>query len=142
MISQALAVQLKEAGLVWHTSVHDFFAIPDRDMDGRIFVLSDMMVTMELLRGWPAMMFHGTSEWAMDYLLTHEAVWMPTESQLRENLEEELAARNGRFLQLQRQDEAYACEISLGEKRMQFTAVDPSEAYGQALLDLLQLPIA
>ena len=142
MISQALAVQLKEAGLVWHTSVHDFFAIPDRDMDGRIFVLSDMMVTMELLRGWPAMMFHGTSEWAMDYLLTHEAVWMPTESQLRENLEEELAARNGRFLQLQRQDEAYACEISLGEKRVQFTAVDPSEAYGQALLDLLQLPIA
>ena len=142
MISQALAVQLKEAGLVWHTSVHDFFAIPDRDMDGRIFVLSDMMVTMELLRGWPAMMFHGTSEWAMDYLLTHEAVWMPTESQLRENLEEELAARNGRFLQLQRQDEAYACEISLGEKRVQFTAVDPSEAYGQALLDLLQQPIA
>ena len=138
MISQALAVQLKEAGLVWHTSVHDFFAIPDRDMDGRIFVLSDMMVTMELLRGWPAMMFHGTSEWAMDYLLTHEAVWMPTESQLREKLEEELAARNGRFLQLQRQDEAYACEISLGEKRVQFTAVDPSEAYGQALLDLLQ----
>ena len=142
MISQALAVQLKEAGLVWHTSVHDFFAIPDRDMDGRIFVLSDMMVTMELLRGWPAMMFHGTSEWAMDYLLTHEAVWMPTESQLRENLEEELAARNGRFLQLQRQDEAYACEISLGEKRVQFTAVDPSEAYGQALLELLQQPIA
>ena len=142
MISQALAVQLKEAGLVWHTSVHDFFAIPDRDMDGRIFVLSDMMVTMELLRGWPAMMFHGTSEWAMDYLLTHEAVWMPTESQLRENLEEELAARNGRFLQLQRQDEAYACEISLGEKRVQFTAVDPSEAYGQALLELLRQPIA
>ena len=142
MISQALAVQLKEAGLVWHTSVHDFFAIPDRDMDGRIFVLSDMMVTMELLRGWPAMMFHGTSEWAMDYLLTHEAVWMPTESQLREKLEEELAARNGRFLQLQRQDEAYACEISLGEKRVQFTAVDPSEAYGQALLELLRQPIA
>ena len=142
MISQALAVQLKEAGLVWHTSVHDFFAIPDRDMDGRIFVLSDMMVTMELLRGWPAMMFHGTSEWAMDYLLTHEAVWMPSESQLRENLEEELAARNGRFLQLQRQDEAYACEISLGEKRVQFTAVDPSEAYGQALLELLRQPIA
>ena len=142
MISQALAVQLKEAGLVWHTSVHDFFAIPDRDMDGRIFVLSDMMVTMELLRGWPAMMFHGTSEWAMDYLLTHEAVWMPTESQLRENLEEELAARNGRFLQLQRQDEAYACEILLGGKRVQFTAVDPSEAYGRALLELLRQPIA
>ena len=142
MISQALAVQLKEAGLVWHTSVHDFFAIPDRDMDGRIFVLSDMMVTMELLRGWPAMMFHGTSEWAMDYLLTHEAVWMPTESQLREKLEEELGFRNGRFLQLQRQDAGYVCEILLNGERLQFTAVDPNEAYGLALLELLQKPIA
>lgn len=138
MISQALAVQLKEAGLVWHTTVHDFFAIPERDMDGRIFVLSDMMVTMELLRGWPAMMFHGTSEWAMDYLLTHEAVWLPTESQLREKLEEELAVRNGRFLQLQRQNAGYVCEILLKGERVQFTAVDPNEAYGLALLETLQ----
>ncbi|MFZ1395441.1 MAG: hypothetical protein WAS33_01010 [Candidatus Promineifilaceae bacterium] len=138
MISQALAVQLKEAGLVWHTSIHDFFAIPERDMDGRIFVLSDMMVTMELLRGWPAVMFHGTSEWAMDYLLTHEAVWLPTESQLREKLEEELGVRNGRFHQLRRQDENYVCEISLNGANLQFTAVDPNEAYGQALLTLLK----
>ncbi|MCA9900139.1 MAG: pilus assembly protein CpaE [Ardenticatenaceae bacterium] len=142
MISQALAVQLKEAGLVWHTTVHDFFAIPDRDLDGRIFVLSDMLVTMELLRGWPAVMFHGTSEWAMDYLLTHEAVWLPTESQLREKLEEELAVRNGRFQQLQRQDAGYVCEILLNGEGVQFTAVDPSEAYGRALLQLLQQPSA
>ncbi|WP_420644056.1 pilus assembly protein CpaE [Candidatus Leptofilum sp.] len=141
MISQALARQLKEAGLVWRTSVHDFFAIPDRDLDGRIFVLSDMMVTMELLRGWPAMVFHGTSEWALDYLLTHEAVWLPTESQLREKLEEELTARNGRFQQLQRQGKAYSCEISLNGAAEQFTAVDPSEAYALALLKLLQTPM-
>lgn len=142
MISQALAMQLKEAGLVWHTSVHDFFAIPDRDLDGRLFVLSDMMVTMELLRGWPAVVFHGTAEWAQDYLLTHEAVWMPTESQLREQLENELAARNGRFQQLVRLPNDYQCDVTLANKPLHFTAVSPSEAYGQALLYLLQQPLS
>lgn len=141
MISQALAQQLKDAGLVWHTTLHDFFAIPDRDLDGRVFVLSDMMATMELLRGWPAVVFHGTSEWALDYLLTHEAVWLPTESQVREQLEAELAARNGRFQQLQRQADGYQCSLTLGAESLQFTAVSPSEAYGLALLDLLQKPL-
>lgn len=142
MISQALARQLKDAGLVWRTSVHDFFAIPDRDLDGRVFVLSDMMVTMELLRGWPAVVFHGTSEWALDYLLTHEAIWLPTESQLREQLEAELAAQNGRFHQLQRQEAGYICEISIGEKKATFTGEAPSEAYALALLNLLQRPMS
>lgn len=141
MISLQLAVQLKEAGLVWHTSVHDFFAIPDRDMDGRLFVLSDMMVTMELLRGWPAVVFHGTAEWAQDYLLTHEAVWMPTESQLRDQLEEELTARNGRFHQLLRLADGYECKVLLADEPVTFTAVSPSEAYGLALLQLLQKPL-
>lgn len=134
-------MQLKEAGLVWHTSVHDFFAIPDRDLDGRLFVLSDMMVTMELLRGWPAVVFHGTAEWAQDYLLTHEAVWMPTESQVREKLEEELAARNGRFHQLLRLPDGYQCNVSLADELLEFTAVSPSDAYGQALLYLLPQPL-
>lgn len=138
MISLALARKLKEAGLVWHTSVHDFFAIPDRDMDNRVFVLSDMMVTMELLRGWPAVVFHGTAEWASDYLLTHEAIWLPTESQLREQLEEELAERNGRFHQLVRTEDSYSCELVLANTPLHFTAESAGEAYGQALLHLLQ----
>ncbi|MAU02108.1 MAG: pilus assembly protein CpaE [Anaerolineaceae bacterium] len=138
MITLALARKLKEAGLVWHTSVHDFFAIPDRDMDNRVFVLSDMMVTMELLRGWPAVVFHGTAEWASDYLLTHEAVWLPTESQLREQLEEELAGRNGRFHQLVRTEDSYSCELVLANNPLRFAAESASEAYGQALLHLLQ----
>ena len=142
MISQALAMQLKDAGLVWHTSVHDFFAIPDRDLDGRIFVLSDMMVTMELLRGWPAVVFHGTAEWAQDYLLTHEAVWLPTESQVRAKLEEELAVRNGRFHQLLRLPDGYQCDVSLDGEPLAFTAVSASDAYGQALLHLLTQPLS
>jgi hypothetical protein len=137
MISLALATQLKEAGLVWHTTVHDFFAIPDRDLDSRVFVLSDMMATMEVLRGWPAVVFHGTSEWALDYLLTHDAVWLPTEEQLREQLEAEVKVRNGRFHQLMRVAEGYACKLSLANDSLNFLANSPSEAYGQALLHLL-----
>lgn len=139
MISLALAMQLKEAGLVWRTNVHDFFAIPDRELDERLFVLSDMMATMELLRGWPAVVFHGTSEWALDYLLTHEAVWMPTERQLREQVEAELAGQNGRFHQLQRVADGYQCHLSLENEEMDFTAVSASGAYGLALLHLLNL---
>jgi hypothetical protein len=137
MITLTFAQKLKEAGLVWHTRVHDFFAIPDRDMDNRVFVLSDMMVTMELLRGWPAVVFHGTAEWASDYLLTREAVWLPTESQLREQLEAELAARNGRFHQLVHTADGYSCELTLADNPLNFAAPSASEAYGQALLHLL-----
>mgnify|MGYP006969388712 CR=1 FL=1 len=138
MISQALALQLKEAGLVWRTSVHDFFAIHERDLDGRVFVLSDMMVTMELLRGWPAVVFHGTSEWALDYLLTHEAIWLPTEAQLRDQLEGELAAQNGRFHQLQREADGYRCDLIIEDEKSSYRGGTPSEAYGLALLALLK----
>lgn len=137
MISMALATKLKEAGLVWRTNVHDFFAIPDRDLDDRIFVLSDMMATMELLRGWPAVVFHGTSEWALDYLLTHEAVWLPSEGQLREQLETELDTLNGRFQKLQRVAEGYQCQLFLGNGPVEFTADSANDAYGLALLHLL-----
>jgi hypothetical protein len=142
MISLALAAQLKEAGLVWRTTVHDFFAIPDRDLDNRVFVLSDMMATMEVLRGWPAVVFHGTSEWALDYLLTHDAVWLPSEAQLREQLEAELEVRNGRFRQLTRVAEGYICELSLPNELLNFMAASASDAYGQALLHLLNQQIA
>ena len=66
MISLALAVELKQAGLVWRTSTHDFFAIPDHDMDERVFVLADMVAFTELVQGWPAVAFHGAAEWALD----------------------------------------------------------------------------
>ena len=93
MISMQLAQELKEAGLVWRMNIHDFFAIPDRNMDGSLFVLSDMMAYMDLIKGWPVVSFHGTSEWALDYILSNEVVWMPTESQLRQELLRLLARR-------------------------------------------------
>ena len=43
MISLATAMALKAAGLTWMPMDLDFFAIPDRQMDERIFVISDII---------------------------------------------------------------------------------------------------
>ena len=137
MIPLALALELKEAGLVWQTKLHDFFAIPDRDLNDRIFVLSDVMATMSLLRGWPAVMFHGTAEWALDYILTHEVVWMPTEGQLRQELEKMLRGED-HFDQLSSSADGYECRIVYQGESLVFTAVSAAEAYAAALLQILK----
>lgn len=135
MISLQLAQELKKAGLVWKTSIHDFFAIPDRDMDDKLFVISDLMVTMEILKGWPAMTFHGTAEWAADYIWTHDVIWMPTESQLREELERLLPENSN--LCLRKIENQYLCEWQDEQRPYSVNAPTAPEAYAQALLQIL-----
>ncbi len=137
MISLTLARQLKEAGLVWQTAVNDFFAIPDRGMDDKIFVISDMMVTMDLLRGWPALTFHGTAEWAADHLLTHEAIWLPTEEQLRDALAGLLRDEAALCLRLALEGEHYVCDIIHQGENLTFQGTSAGEAYGLALRHIL-----
>ncbi|MFQ5435522.1 MAG: pilus assembly protein CpaE [Anaerolineae bacterium] len=137
MISLSLAKQLKAAGLVWKTSVNDFFGIPDRGFDNHIFVLSDLQANMDLFRGWPVVTFHGTAEWAMDYILTSETVWMPTEEQLRETIAEMLLGEEEINLQLNYTTQGYQCRTTYQGESLTFTAIDASEAYGLALLHLL-----
>lgn len=134
MISLALAEKLKEAGLIWRTSVNDFFGVPDRGLDDKVFVISDLMVTMELLKGWPALTFHGTAEWATDYLLTHEAVWLPTEAQLREELQG-ILHRNGRdTFQLTFANQQYQLNIDFEDKQESWTGKSADQTYAEALL--------
>jgi hypothetical protein len=141
MIPLALALELKEAGLLWQTSDLDFFAIPDRGLDDRVFVLADMMAYTELVRGWPVVSFHGAAEWALDYILTSEVVWMPTEEQLREALAARLAMINshGEFsLSLTHTPGGYRCAIDFGEDGLLIDAPTAGEAYGRALLRVLR----
>lgn len=135
MISLTLAQQLKTADLPWHPQTHDFFAIPDRDMDGRAFVLSDMMAYLALLRGQPIVAFAGATEWALDHILVNEVVWLPTETQLRQEIADRLPAHQS--LSLQRTEEGYLCQISLHQTEHSFRARSASDAYGRALLYLL-----
>ncbi|MCB8944081.1 MAG: hypothetical protein H6658_10030 [Ardenticatenaceae bacterium] len=138
MISLELAQALKEAGLVWRADLHHFFAIPERGFDDRVFVISDLMAHLDLLKGWPIVAFHGAVEWALDYILTTEVVWMPTEEQLRQELEEILLGEPEVVLQLGWQPHGYTCDIRFRGESLSFSAKSASDAYGLALWHILQ----
>lgn len=138
MITLQLAQQLKESGLIWRTDVNDFFGIPDRGLDDRIFVLSDMMANLDLFRGWPVVTFHGASEWALDYILTSETVWLPREDQLRGQLVDRLPTDAPKQVRLEMGERGYTCSIQPNGRLLDFSGETASEAYGHALLHLLQ----
>jgi hypothetical protein len=138
MVSLALAQQLKEAGLVWEAKTHDFFVIPERGMDEHIFVVTDVMAHLELLKGWPVVTFHGTAEWALDYILTAEVVWLPSEAQIRGRLEEALLGEATLKLTLTLQHPGYLCDIIYQGMAHQFSGTSASEAYALALLYILE----
>jgi hypothetical protein len=83
-LEQGLA--LRDAGIRWHPRDGDHFAIPDRDLDDRVFVLSHMVVEVIESPVGPLLAFNGTTEWALDSIEIDEAVWLPLEHQLRELL--------------------------------------------------------
>jgi hypothetical protein len=138
MVSLELAQQLKEAGLVWQATTHDFFAIPERGMDEQVFVVTDVMAYLELLKGWPVVTFHGTAEWALDYILTAEVIWLPTETQIRAQLEEALLGETELKLVLTLQHPGYLCDIIYEGQPHNFSGPTASEAYGLALLHILE----
>ncbi len=137
MISLSLARQLKAAGLVWQATNNDYFALPDRGMDDRLFVISGMQAQLDVFRGWPVVTFHGTAEWALDYVLTTEAVWMPREDQLRQAILELLAEEAQQKLTLGLKDSVYNCSFSWQGQEIRFEAAAAADAYGKALLFLL-----
>ena len=143
-ITLATARQLKAAGLPWIPALHDFFSIPDRGLDDKVFVIADMTVIVEVLYGSPAVTFHGSAEWALDYLIVSETVWLPTEEQLRDRLEQRLLDpglnpdRAEPVLRLERTVDGYHCAIHWHGRPLTFDAADASEAYAVALLHMLR----
>jgi hypothetical protein len=138
VLSLTLAKKLKAAGLPWTPAKNDFFAIPDRDLDDVVFVISDMTVFVENVKGELAVHFHGAVEWALDYILVAELVWLPTEAQLRERLEQHLLGEPEPALKLVSTADGYCCEIQFRGEILTFEAFGASEAYGMALLHLLK----
>lgn len=138
MISLDTALELKGAGLVWIPQNLDFFAIPDRNMDDRVFVISDLLVTVDILQGMQVVSFQGASEWALDYLVTTDAVWIPSETQLRQALEAALLSSGRPELKMTSSLLGYRCEFDFRGKSMNFEAEDVSELYAGALLYVLR----
>jgi hypothetical protein len=130
-----LALQLRRAGLAWKPAVGDRFAIPDRDMDDEVFVLSSMIIEVHDLPEGQVIGFNGTTEWALDDVEKDEAIWLPHEDQLRTLL-------GGTFRALTRipADGAparYRVDISLLDTPSHFEGDEPTIAYAHALLQVL-----
>jgi hypothetical protein len=130
VISLDLATSLRDAGLKWLPAPGDRFAIPDRDLDDAVFVVSDMTIEVhELPAGEGTIIgFNGTTEWALDDVDKNEAVWLPREDQLRELL-------GPSFRRLERQGDAYV--VIVDEVETLYFADNPEDAYGTAVLGRL-----
>lgn len=130
-VSVDLAKRLRVAGLAWRPEKHDLFHIPDRHLDDEVFVIADLSTDLTILAdGIGAITFNGAVEWSLDYILTQEVVWLPTEAQLREQV-------GDRLVHLARSPAGFRCVISAGEETRGFEAEDAADAYALALLHLL-----
>jgi hypothetical protein len=130
MISLDLARQLHAAGLTWTPAEGDRFVLPDRDLDGRVFTISEMVVEVRRSPVGSLIAFNGTTEWALDSIEQATAIWLPRESQLREAL-------GGAMLSLARLDEGWRVTIRVDGTLTERTAATADDAYGLALLATL-----
>jgi hypothetical protein len=130
VISLELAHRLRDAGLRWSPAPGDRFVVVDRDMDADVFVLSDMTIEVHELPQGRVIGFNGTTEWALDSVESEQAVWLPRESQLRELLA-------GTFRTLDRTDHGWRVRIEVNGAAHVSEHADAEQAYGHALLHLL-----
>ena len=130
MITVELATRLKEVGLFWRPVSGDRFAIPDRDLDGQVFVVSEMTIETVQLPTGALVRFNGTTEWALDSIAQSEVIWLPHEAQLRELL-------GPAFRGLDVIGDGFAVEARVDATVERFVDVDAERAYARAVLALL-----
>jgi hypothetical protein len=133
VISVDHARALRDAGLSWTPRRGDRFIVLDRDMDAEVFVLSDMTIELHEFPGGPVFGFNGTTEWALDSLEQNDALWLPGEHQLRDEL-------GVAFERLERSDDGYRVHTrssALVREGASYDAPDAADAYALALLDHL-----
>lgn len=86
MISQQLAVALRDSGLRWRPAAGDRFVIPQVGLEDELFTLSEMTIEAREYPTGTILGFNGTTEWALDSVAQEDALWMPREDQLRDLL--------------------------------------------------------
>ena len=131
MISIELARKLRDAGLDWEPGDGDRFIIPDRGLEDHVFSISEMTVDVRQVPGGRQIAFNGAVEWALDAIMEHEVVWLPSERQLREHL-------GVTFQSLVREGNRYRCTIHAAGRTEAHVAADAADAYGLALLSLIE----
>ena len=131
MISTDLARGLLDAGLVWSPLPGDRFVIDRPGVAEDVFYLADMTVEVHDFVGGSVIGFNGVAEWALDSVALEETLWLPREDQLRAVLDHD-------FVGLGREGADYAVVALLDGMPQTFTHRDAEEAYGLALLAVLQ----
>jgi hypothetical protein len=130
MITVELATRLRAAGLPWSPASGDRFVIADRDMDGDLFVVSELTIDVQDAPGGRLLRFNGTTEWALDSVEAEAAVWLPYEGQLR-------TALGPAFRRLEPVGDGWAVVAEIGGAERRHVDVDAERAYARAVLDLL-----
>jgi hypothetical protein len=132
MLSVEIARRLREAGLSWTPARGDRFVVADRGMDDEVFVLSDMTIEVHHYPGGPVIGFNGTTEWALDSVGQEEALWVPSEQQLRELL-------GAAFVRLEKFDGVHRVVVSRDGVETSVVAPTAADAYGLALLEFIRV---
>jgi hypothetical protein len=130
MISLALARALRDSGLVWHPTVGDAFCIDRIEADADVFYLSDLTVEAHEFSTGTVLGFNGTTEWALDSVAIEDALWLPSEAQLRTLL-------GASFRSLEFVASTYRAIAEIDGATADFTADLAEDAYARALLALL-----
>jgi hypothetical protein len=131
MISTGLARQLRDAGLRWKPASGDRFQIDRSEFDSEVFTVSELTVEAHEYPTGTVLGFNGTTEWALDSVDVVDALWLPREDQLRDLL-------RAAFCSLERIDDGYRVTIELDGESHTFTSVSAPEAYGHALLVVIE----
>jgi hypothetical protein len=128
MVPFELALRLREAGLRWQPAMGDKFVLKSPEMADDVFVLSNMVADVHHFPDGQVIGFNGTTEWALDSVGKEDAVWLPSEDQLRERLGAE-------FVSLARHGEGFRVTLRSGDVADAETA---DQAYALALLRLVE----
>ncbi|MCR2762406.1 pilus assembly protein CpaE [Microbacterium sp. zg.B48] len=138
MISTESAVALRDAGLVWHPRSGDRFQLDEPEFEADVFTVSEMTIEPREYSTGRILSFNGTTEWALDSVALEDALWLPSESQLRELL-------RGAFRTLRRLPDTHEVEIVLNrpeqpqeQEVLVFQHPEPADAYAMAVLELLR----
>ncbi len=83
------------------------------------------------IAGLRTITFNGVVEWSLDWILSEDVVWMPSEAQLRERVGANLVA-------LERTPDGYRCTVECRQSgTRQFDSAEAADAYAAALLALV-----
>jgi hypothetical protein len=134
LIESTLARALFDTGIRWQPANGDWFCLFDDPSD--TWLIAPGAVELALLEGSPALLFHGASEWALDSVLAHEALWLPSETQVRDLLMHTLGPHA--VLQIEVWAQGTRCRAQVGDWRYEASSTHAVDAYALVLLATIQ----